>query len=185
MLVDAIGFGEGEMFDAGTGVTSLLRQKYLRELTPLARQLESLPLMERLARYIEQSGRNVLAHRLVALTLVLAVAFLLRAWVDFLLILVVTAFVLAAEIFEKMAQRSESTGPGPNAGKVEVTDDSKEKQTRGFTALLISRSADARACIEKACARGARGFEKKIELDPGEFRGMSLLDMARDFLEAR
>ena len=35
--------------DAGTGVTSLLRQKYLRELPPLARRLESLPLMERLA----------------------------------------------------------------------------------------------------------------------------------------
>jgi tight adherence protein B len=70
-------------FDAGTGVTSLLRQKYLRELTPLARRLESLPLMERLARYIEQSGRNVLAHRLVALALVLAVAAFILAYVAF------------------------------------------------------------------------------------------------------
>ena len=39
------------------------------------------------------------AYKLILSTLVLAVAFFLRAWVDFLLILVVTAFVLAAEIF--------------------------------------------------------------------------------------
>jgi diacylglycerol kinase (ATP) len=39
------------------------------------------------------------AYKLVLSAAVLAAAFLLRAWVDFLLILVVTAFVLAAEIF--------------------------------------------------------------------------------------
>jgi diacylglycerol kinase (ATP) len=39
------------------------------------------------------------AYKLILSTLVLAAAFVLPAWVDFLLILVVTAFVLAAEIF--------------------------------------------------------------------------------------
>ncbi len=39
------------------------------------------------------------AYKLALSTLVLLAAFLLRAWIDFLLILVVTAFVLAAEIF--------------------------------------------------------------------------------------
>lgn len=38
------------------------------------------------------------AYKLILSTLVLATAFFARAWVDFLLILVVTAFVLAAEI---------------------------------------------------------------------------------------
>lgn len=38
------------------------------------------------------------AHKLILSTLVLATALFARAWVDFLLILVVTAFVLAAEI---------------------------------------------------------------------------------------
>lgn len=61
-------------------VSLLLRQKYLRELSPLARQLESLPLMERLGRYIEQSGRQAMAHRLVALSLVLAFAAGVLAW---------------------------------------------------------------------------------------------------------
>ncbi len=39
------------------------------------------------------------AYKLVLSLLVLAVAFVLRGWVDFLLILAVTAFVLVAEIF--------------------------------------------------------------------------------------
>src|SRR5512139_3038135 len=38
-------------------------------------------------------------YKLIASVVVLAVAFGARAWVDFLLILVVTAFVLVAEIF--------------------------------------------------------------------------------------
>ncbi|MBK6637472.1 MAG: diacylglycerol kinase [Rhodocyclaceae bacterium] len=38
-------------------------------------------------------------YKLILSVLVLAVAFSARAWVDFLLILVVTAFVLVAEIF--------------------------------------------------------------------------------------
>ena len=38
-------------------------------------------------------------YKLIASVVVLAVAFVARAWVDFLLILVVTAFVLVAEIF--------------------------------------------------------------------------------------
>jgi len=36
---------------------------------------------------------------------VLVAAFALRAWVDFLLILVVTAFVLVAEIFNSAIER--------------------------------------------------------------------------------
>jgi len=38
------------------GLNSLLREKYLRELSPLARRLESLPILESLSRTIEQSG---------------------------------------------------------------------------------------------------------------------------------
>jgi tight adherence protein B len=60
--------------DAQSEVTSLLRQKYLQELSPLARRLEDTPLMEALGRIIEQSGRTILAHRLVALAALLAVA---------------------------------------------------------------------------------------------------------------
>ena len=55
-------------------VASLLREKYLRDLSPLQRQLESLPLMESLARFIEQSGGKLLGHQFVIVSALLAVA---------------------------------------------------------------------------------------------------------------
>jgi tight adherence protein B len=68
-------------FEEHNEVALLLRQKYLRDLPPLARRLESLPLMERLGRFIEQSGRPVMAHRLVALSIGLAAVALAAAWI--------------------------------------------------------------------------------------------------------
>ena len=50
---------------------SLLRQKYLQELSPTERTLETLPGMEWLARMIDQSGRETRAYRVVLLSLVL------------------------------------------------------------------------------------------------------------------
>jgi tight adherence protein B len=63
------------------GLNSLLREKYLRELSPLARRLESLPILESLSRTIEQSGHRVLAHRVVLLSMALAIAGAIVAWV--------------------------------------------------------------------------------------------------------
>jgi tight adherence protein B len=60
--------------DAQLEAGSLLRQKYLRELSPLARRLEDSPRMEALGRVIEQAGLSILAHRLVALSVLLAAA---------------------------------------------------------------------------------------------------------------
>ncbi len=72
---------EIDAVDAQGEVASLLRQKYLRELSPLARRLEDTPLMESLGRVIEQSGRTILAHRLVAMAAVIAVAAFILAMV--------------------------------------------------------------------------------------------------------
>ena len=73
--------------DTQDEVTSLLRQKYLKNLSPLARRFEDTPLMEELGRIIEQSGRTIHAHRLVALAVLIAVA----------------AFALAMAIFRNPA----------------------------------------------------------------------------------
>ncbi|MGH9521879.1 MAG: type II secretion system F family protein, partial [Terriglobales bacterium] len=54
--------------------SSLVRQKFLRELTPLQRKLESLPMMGYLARLIEQGGSTVLPHQLAITSILLAVA---------------------------------------------------------------------------------------------------------------
>ena len=42
-------------------LSSLLREKYLRTLSPFERRLESLPAMEALACRIEQAGHKMLA----------------------------------------------------------------------------------------------------------------------------
>jgi tight adherence protein B len=64
----------------GQTIGSLLREKYLRELSPMERWLESLPMMESLARLIEQAGQKIPAYRLVTIAIGLAAAAALAAW---------------------------------------------------------------------------------------------------------
>lgn len=66
--------GDGEAF------SSLLRDKYLRRLSPFERKLESLPAMESVAKRIEESGHKILAYRLVLIALVMGVAGLVLSW---------------------------------------------------------------------------------------------------------
>ena len=61
--------------------SSLLRQKYLRQLSPLERQLENLPSMRNLAEVIAQGGHKFLAYRVVLLSVVTAVVVMLITWV--------------------------------------------------------------------------------------------------------
>ncbi|NIC07552.1 type II secretion system F family protein [Billgrantia bachuensis] len=50
---------------AERGQASLVRRKYLRQLSPLERGLEALPGMARVERLIEQAGRETPAYRVV------------------------------------------------------------------------------------------------------------------------
>jgi tight adherence protein B len=61
--------------------SSILREKYLRKLAPWERRLEKLPAMEALAASIEQSGAKYLAHRVVALSIVMGIGAAFAAWV--------------------------------------------------------------------------------------------------------
>jgi tight adherence protein B len=74
---------------------SLLREKYLKQLSPTERWLESFPMMERLAAAIEQAGHSILAHRLVMLSVLLGVASGVIAW-SFTRLAVVAAGALIA-----------------------------------------------------------------------------------------
>jgi tight adherence protein B len=60
--------------------SSLLREKYLRKLSPWERTLESLPAMEALGERIEQAGHKYLAYRVVFVAVALAVAAAFVAW---------------------------------------------------------------------------------------------------------
>jgi tight adherence protein B len=58
--------------DSQQTIGSLLREKYLKELSPLERRLEELPLMETLAKMSEQAGKTTPAYRVVMTSLLLA-----------------------------------------------------------------------------------------------------------------
>ena len=60
--------------------SSLLRQQYLRNLSPLERQLEDLPAMRALGRLIAQGGHKFLAYRVVLLSVVLGLVAGFAAW---------------------------------------------------------------------------------------------------------
>lgn len=61
-------------------ISNLLREKYLKQLGSFERTLEELPGMERLARFIEQSGHTILAYKLVAISLLFAAVSGLAVW---------------------------------------------------------------------------------------------------------
>lgn len=60
---------------------SLLREQYLKSLTPFEQSLEALPGMAALAELIEQSGSSTPAYRLVLRSAVLAVGASIAGWI--------------------------------------------------------------------------------------------------------
>jgi tight adherence protein B len=72
--------GELERELGGASFSSLLREKYLRELSPLERTREQQPYMASLTDMIEQAGHSFLAHRVVLLALGLAIGSGVMAW---------------------------------------------------------------------------------------------------------
>ncbi len=69
--------GDAEAF------SSLIRDKYLRRLSPFERKLESLPAMESVAKRIEEAGHKILAYQLVLISIVIGVTALLASWFYF------------------------------------------------------------------------------------------------------
>ncbi len=104
---------EIDSVDAQREVASLLRQKYLRQLSPLARSLEDSPHMEALGRVIEQAGSPILAHRLVALAALAAISgavvamFLTGNWAIALLAFIAGGSAPFVYIFSKRRARLE------------------------------------------------------------------------------
>jgi tight adherence protein B len=79
--------------------SSLLRNRYLKQLRPPERFLEQLPAMESLAMTIEQAGYSIMAYRLVLLSLTFGVAAGYLSWVAFRMPLVtVIAAVVAVSL---------------------------------------------------------------------------------------
>jgi len=86
-----------------------------------------------------------------------------------------------ALVIDELAKRSDDIKTEP--ARVEVTDDASDKFQRGAMAWLFERSNTSQV-IAEAKAKGVKGLEK-VETDGGEFRGMTLVDLARESLERR
>ncbi len=91
-------------------ISSLLRKKYLRRLSPLEKRLESLPGMEQLRSMIEQAGKTTLAYRLVIASVLLGVLLGFVGWVASRMVIVgIVAGLagLAIPYFRVMRARAE------------------------------------------------------------------------------
>lgn len=90
-----------------------------------------------------------------------------------------------AMVLEKLADQDEQvrTTQHVRADRVEVTDDAADKWQRGAMAQLLARSGEAKLIQAAAKAQPDNPYLRGLELDPGEFRGMTLVEMARDCLE--
>ncbi|MNZ73004.1 Bacterial type II secretion system protein F domain protein [compost metagenome] len=62
---------------------TVLRQKYLKRLSPLEAALEQLPGMEKLAEMVEQAGHEFRAYRVIMLGLALALGGAMLVWLWF------------------------------------------------------------------------------------------------------
>lgn len=97
----------------------------------------------------------------------------------------VTVEQARALVLEDLATRSDAQPPSPNGshGRVEGGEDASEKFVRGASAWLYERAGLSdmlRSAAEKDPARF-----KGISLDGAEFRGLSLIELARESLERR
>ena len=87
----------------------MLRDKYIRKLSPFERMLETLPGMDQLALLIEQSGRNTPAHRMILLSIALGLVGGIIAWYgtnNYIIGLVAAVALTAAPFFKVNFDRS-------------------------------------------------------------------------------
>lgn len=86
-----------------------------------------------------------------------------------------------AAILDELAKRDEEIRTD-NHVRAEITDDRADKFNRGATAWLLEKTGQSHL-VREAAKREPR--LAKVDLDPGEFRGMTLMDLARECLERR
>lgn len=90
-----------------------------------------------------------------------------------------------AKVLDKLSTKSDSTGPKQNADKVEpeLVEDERDKRVAGITAALLYRAGVVEAVRAAAKKKPDHPVFAGLQLDPGEFRGLSLMDHAREALE--
>ena len=80
-------------------------------------------------------------------------------------------------ILETLAARNEGDHAGAPGGAITITADARDKWIQGASNWLIVRSG-MRGAVQAAAEKKGQ----KIDLDPGEFTGVNLVDLARESL---
>lgn len=83
-----------------------------------------------------------------------------------------------AQILDKLAERDDDAGIGHSGPSARITKDERDKYTEGAANWIMVRAGVA-GLVEKAAK--ARG--EMVKIDPGEFRGVSMVDLARESLQ--
>lgn len=82
-----------------------------------------------------------------------------------------------AQILDKLAERDDAAGVGHSGPSSRVTADERDKFAEGAANWIMVRAGVANL-VEKA----AKMKGETIKIDPGEFRGVSMVDLARESL---
>lgn len=89
----------------------------------------------------------------------------------------ITVEVARERVLDHLAARDEALGGSTPGGAITITHDARDKWLMGASNWLIVRAGMANTLKKASAARG-----EKIDLDPGEFVGVNLLDLAREAL---
>lgn len=88
-----------------------------------------------------------------------------------------------SKLFDQLVQPTPGPSPGPADIDIEGGEEEHDKRVRGITAALISRAGKTRLVRDAAAKNPDHPVFRNMSFDPGEFRGMSLLDHCRAAIE--
>lgn len=82
-----------------------------------------------------------------------------------------------ASILDKLAERDDNAGVGHSGPSMRITADERDKFNEGAANWIMVRAGVANLVEKAAKMRG-----ETLKIDPGEFRGVSMVDLARESL---
>lgn len=82
-----------------------------------------------------------------------------------------------------LAEMEKRTAPLNSHPRIESIQDERDKRIRGVTAMVIARSGATDTIRQAQKSERFGHLLKDVSTDPGEFRGMTLLDLAKDVLQ--
>ena len=124
-------------------------------------------------------------ERVAAITDIAERSGLGSAWAQKLIKGNVSVDAARAAAFAFVTKKDETEFSPDGTLRVEAGDDARDKFVRGATAWIIERAGYTDAINEAKKVKRLSSHLSGVATDPGEFRGMQMLDLARRALEVR